>query len=516
VADTAAGADTAADADTAAGADIGPAAEPASPPGRRGPASGDGLLRLLADTLSARGLLGLCGFANVAIVSRAAGVEVYGVYGAAMAFATLLMFVTDLGASAVVVREAVDARNRPLVARTYVQVRLLLIVATTAVSAAVVPLAFPPSARGSAWLALGMLVFSGAAVISPLGQIYGTMKVYRRTAVLQGVLSLAFTVVVVRADPHPTAFALVGSTVAAAAITTVFAALAVRRWVAAVWSGVDWPAVRLMGRSISVLGLALAAGAVYDRIDSILLLRLAGETETGYYVAAYRLLDQTSMIPAALLVPLGPLIVRQIGRYRRVLPPVDRSLNRLALSAGMGLALGTMGASAWVASIVLGSVSAPAGQLLTILAISRSWVVVAYVATAKLVHGHRERRQLAVALSAVALNVGLNLVLIPRFGATGAAVATIATEALTVAFFVTGVRPLSGVRVGGRVAAAGVAAAAVALVSLRLEDPAARAALNGICVVVGAALVVRAGLLMRRIEATAALAGDPTDLTGAS
>jgi O-antigen/teichoic acid export membrane protein len=187
-----------------------------------------------------------------------------------------------------------------------------------------------------------------------------------------------------------------------------------------------------------------------------------------------------------------------------VLPPVDRSLNRLALSAGMGLALGTMGASAWVAGILLGPVSAPAAQLLTILAISRSWVVVAYVATAKLVHGHRERRQLAVALAAVALNVGLNLVLIPRFGATGAAVATIATEALTVAFFVVGVRPLSGVRVGGRVALVGGAAVAVALVSLRLEDPVARAALNGLCVVAGVALLVRAGLLLRRIEPIAA------------
>jgi O-antigen/teichoic acid export membrane protein len=466
------------------------------PPASRGR---DSSIRLLFDALGTRLLLAICTVLTIILVSRGAGPRIFGVYASAIAFSTLLLFLTDLGSTTVVVREGITSGSPHVASRTYLQVRGILIIFSTCLGAALVPFAIPHEARSAAWLALGLLVFSGAIVIAPLGQLHGSMAPFRRTGMLQGLATVLLTVIVLVVARRPSAFDLVGASVTAAAISTVYALTATRHWTDGVLKNFDHHAVVVMMRAITLLGFGAAISALYARIDGILLLNLRGPYAAGVYSAAYRFLESTSMVPAAILIPVAPIIVAQLKKSGYVPYVVDRIFIRLECYAGIGLAFITIATGPWLISLLLGNGFKESGRLFGILAIYRGWSILAFIASAKVIHAKRESSYVVVALCGLALNVLLNLFLIPRFGSEGAAFATIVTEALTVSGFVFASSSLSSARHGLAFVAMALlssCAAAATLVAPTIT-PGASFVVIGLLCTMGALLLWHAVRLVR-------------------
>jgi O-antigen/teichoic acid export membrane protein len=299
--------------------------------------SRDSAARLFSDALAGR--IAVAGFSliNIAVVARSVGPSTYGIYAAATGFSTILYFFTDLGSSSVVVREASDAAGRERAVAAFVHTRLLLIVLTCMFGAALVPLVFDDAARSAAYLALAVLVFSGPSIASPLGQIDGSMRLYRTSAVIQGAAQLLLTVGLVLLVADPEAVELVGALVLAAAISTAWVVVGLQTQLRELPSRVDHRAVRSMLRSVGLLGLSGVLVTVYYRIDGLLLLRISGAHEAGLYAAAYRLLDQAKILPAVVLVPVAPLLAHELAGRARLRVEVDRPLMTMALLGGIGL-----------------------------------------------------------------------------------------------------------------------------------------------------------------------------------
>lgn len=389
-------------------------------------------LRLVGDALAARVALAFFSVVSVFAVAHRVPVAVYGIYATAVAFTTLLGTFTDLGSSAVVIREGTATADRSSIAATYLQVRLGLIVVTCLGGALAVPFVFPHDARAAALLSLLSIVFSGPTLISPLGQLYGSMRSFRQSAIVQGFSTLLATLAVLWIWGAPGAVLLVGANVVGGAVGTIWAARVTRSRTGHVFRTIDWARAGAMVKSISALGLAAIVTTAYAKIDGILLLNMKGSHAAGLYAAAVRLLDQSSMVPIAIMTPISPLIATQIRALGRLREDLDRGLKRLELAAGGGLALVIIGTAYWVTLALLGRKFGPSAHLLCILAVSQSWVVLAYVATAKIVHGRLERSYVYVTVAGLVINVGVNVIVIPSFGPYGAAYATIVTELVTV------------------------------------------------------------------------------------
>jgi len=186
------------------------------------------------------------------------------------------------------------------------------------------------------------------------------------------------------------------------------------------------------------LGFFLVVLNLYAYVDGVMLGVMRGDVETGLYTAAYRVYEGMSYAPsviAAVLTPrLSALFVSDRARHRR--------LALLGLGASTALAV-LLGAVAFQLATPLmtwlfGGDFAPAAAPFRILCVGLGFVFAIWVLHAIAISVNRERLLLTTGLIGLVVNVALNLYLIPHQGASGAAIATVAGEGVSLVVLVIG------------------------------------------------------------------------------
>ena len=183
----------------------------------------------------------------------------------------------------------------------------------------------------------------------------------------------------------------------------------------------------------------------HNRIDSVMLERMLpeGARYSGIYASAYRLLDAVNMIPYLFAVLLLPIFARMLKHKQDVVPLVRLAFSLLIVPAVivavvalfyaeniMSLLYPIHPSETQVAFAYRITESSGVFSLLMIcfMAISTTYII------GTLLTANGSLRHLnMVAFMGVALNVGLNLILIPRLQATGSAISTLFTQ-ITIAF----------------------------------------------------------------------------------
>lgn len=186
------------------------------------------------------------------------------------------------------------------------------------------------------------------------------------------------------------------------------------------------------GREVLPLGIAIVASLFYFKIDVLMLTALRGDVETGVYSVAYKLFENLSFVPNVLLAATFPALSQKIQVDPRAAVALHGLTLRLLIGAGLcamaGLiALPYIGLQPLIIH-VLGAGYARSIPVLVALAPSVLLTFVNYLETHMLVALGMVKAQMAVTLALVGVNVAANLMLIPRFGGVGAAIATAATE----------------------------------------------------------------------------------------
>ena len=173
------------------------------------------------------------------------------------------------------------------------------------------------------------------------------------------------------------------------------------------------------------LGLVLFLIQFYFRIDTIMLGLLSSKTEVGLYSVAFNLMEGTFFIPSIVMAAIFPGLsqTKQFFNYFR------KGLLLLSLT---GIICG--GAVFFLAEIIIKMFFAQefqgSGEVLKILALAVPIIFWGYLMTQSLVALDHNRIYLGITAFAVLLNILLNYWLIPEYGAEGAAIATVITEAL--------------------------------------------------------------------------------------
>ncbi len=172
-------------------------------------------------------------------------------------------------------------------------------------------------------------------------------------------------------------------------------------------------------------------GNLYDRLDVLMLSKLAGDYATGVYSAAYRPLGTVQLIPYGVLYSLMPALSRQ-GDDAKETQRLERAMGFL-LSAAFGVVLVTTVFAGPAVHLLLGERYAASAIALKILI----WAVILrylnYGLGLRLLAAGREQVFVLTALVCLGVNVLGNLTLIPLFSWRAAAALTIVTEAVLLA-----------------------------------------------------------------------------------
>ncbi len=217
---------------------------------------------------------------------------------------------------------------------------------------------------------------------------------------------------------------------------------------------IDWTLMRgLVRTSIPFLTYGVL-GVIYYRLDTVLLSLMAKVAVVGWYGAGYRLFDTLIFLPSlvisAIMYPVFSKL--SVSSEAELKVAIEKSLNFL-LFCGLPIATTLVVAAPSIIGFLYHraefSHSIPALQAL---APGLVFLYINAVLTATLISTKREKKITIMAAVALAFNLGLNLILIPRYQHIGAAVVTSLTELLLIGisliFLPKHLIPLGSLRVG--------------------------------------------------------------------
>lgn len=200
----------------------------------------------------------------------------------------------------------------------------------------------------------------------------------------------------------------------------------------AFWSATTVEAMPILG--------ARLLRAVSFNFDVLLIGAISSTTAVAYYAAAYRFVLIPVLGFAAFFSALFPVLVTAGEAQRtRLVRLVLIAVVVTSIAAAAGLTL----IATPLLTLAMGAPFAPAAGALRWLAWSIPFIAVAGVFRQVLLVRHLQRVDLAAVAVGAVLNVLLNLLLVPHFGVTGAAVATIAGEAAVLVAAITGLALVS-------------------------------------------------------------------------
>jgi O-antigen/teichoic acid export membrane protein len=177
-------------------------------------------------------------------------------------------------------------------------------------------------------------------------------------------------------------------------------------------------------------GLAGLVGLAAGKLDTLMLEQARGAAEVGVYQGAYKWLEAIAMLPVAFVFAFYPTLASASAKGDSRLEAA-KALRLLGCMAALAAAF--LWALAPLLPLILGGRYSGSAPFLKVLALSCLATFPNYALSNLLMLRRRQNRLLAAMLIALAVNAGLNLVLIPAHGALGASWATVATEAAVTA-----------------------------------------------------------------------------------
>ncbi len=249
------------------------------------------------------------------------------------------------------------------------------------------------------------------------------------------------------------------------------------------------------------VALALAASVLYVRGLVVLTSLLASAVQTGYFATSFRLLEAFAAVSVLMIGSAFPVLAHAADADEARLASGLRRVAQVMLVVVLGIVLALVFGARPIVRLLAGGGYGPAARVLQIqaFALIGGFMTQVWVTGLVAVRGQRALVQTnAVALAAVLV---FGFALIPPLGARGAALASVAGEAvLCAATLIMLLRARPGLRLGWnwavRVLAAGAAGAACGVLA-----PVGDAAAAVVAVVVFAAAALAIGAVPREVFA---------------
>lgn len=176
--------------------------------------------------------------------------------------------------------------------------------------------------------------------------------------------------------------------------------------------------------------ISAAAVNVYMRIDQVMIKQMIGDSANGYYAAAVRLSEIWYIIPSILCAVFFPAIINakkiSADKYESQLLIINAFLFWLAF----GVSLMITPFSDSLVNWLYGAEYQTAGEILKVHIWTSIFVFMGVSSGYWLIVEGHERFSLFRTISGLALNIVLNIMLIPIYGAVGAAISGLCGQAL--------------------------------------------------------------------------------------
>jgi O-antigen/teichoic acid export membrane protein len=365
---------------------------------------------------------------SASLLFRYLGVVDIGRYVTAMSLVAIVGALSDLGLTAVGVRETSirPPSERWQVARDLLGLRITLTVLGGILITAIAAVAYSATlATGVALASVGLLLqatqdnFALPLLVGlRLGWVAGL-------DLLRQILTTMFVILLVLAGAPFLSFLAISIPVGA----VVLIATAWRVWDTRSLTPVfSWSRWRTLLTAVLPYAAAVAAAALYFRVSVLLVSLLSGPIQLGYFAASFRIIEVLSPIPALLVGSAFPIFARAAHDDHERLGYSLGKVYEVSVIVGAWVAVSIAVGAPLAIAIVGGAKFQPAAPVLAIQGVALGAMCVSAVWANGLLSLGLYRQILLINVSALMLNAVLVSALIPLDGARGAAIGTAVAE----------------------------------------------------------------------------------------
>lgn len=176
--------------------------------------------------------------------------------------------------------------------------------------------------------------------------------------------------------------------------------------------------------------LFMFVGALYTRIDGVMLEQIGpqGSRSAGEYAQGYRFYEAAGMFAYLFAVLLLPIYSRLVKERPKEVKPMVETASRLLLGSAVATSIFFYFHADFILHWRYDVVSENAVRAFVALMVAYTGVGMFYVYGTLMTANENLRMLNVISFGGLALNLVMNFILIPRYGAFGAALATMATQ----------------------------------------------------------------------------------------
>jgi O-antigen/teichoic acid export membrane protein len=368
----------------------------------------------------------------VIVTTNALGENRYGDFSTIVVLSNIASIVADLGLQVVYVREA---SRRPDQLGDYLAVTLAAKVPLAVIGGALLAAMTALLARQLLYLVppvFALLVVTSLANLLR-SSFYARGELGFEVVAIAGETSVLLAVTEVAAHTGGAIAFYIWAYTASYAFTVLFSAVVVQRRYTPLRLRWEPAALRRLLGSGLPFALAFVLSTIYFKIDTVILFRMRGDAQVGFYSAAYKFLEGLSFVPQAVMSAVFPALSVIHLQGRRPMRAAYTRAYRLLAALGMPLAIGTAVLAPTIVDIAYrASFHTATTACLQVLGVS---LLLVFVNNSFIYALGAMDRQLVFALLtglSVLVNVVLNVVMIPLFphdqGYLASSWATLLTE----------------------------------------------------------------------------------------
>lgn len=359
-------------------------------------------------------------------IARALGPERFGTYALALVFVTFFATVVDNGFNMTVSRMLTRTPARGALVLGNALVMKTVAALTLAMVATVVARApwFDDRLRELVPVASGLILVTGLSVANAYFQARVDMRWVVAGDLLSRLTFFLLTLTVLSRGGGP--LALLSAQVVSAVVGAAMPLSRAMRLLAPAFA-LDLTIWREILRPAVALSLSLALGIVTARFDVFALSRAVSDRELGLYSAAFRIIDLLLLVPGLILQVVFPAFVGEEAAPVALSSRYGRVASVLAV-LGVPLAVFLTIAAEPILTLAAGDSYRGGSRGLAYLSWGMLAVFMASSMLYVLVALGRYRRLLVWSASGACVSILLAMALVPRYGSTGAATATVAAH----------------------------------------------------------------------------------------
>jgi O-antigen/teichoic acid export membrane protein len=398
-----------------------------------------------------RGLLHSFAFAGVSgasaglllvlfvVAGRVLGQEEFGKLSFALALGTIFETVMDFGLLQVTIREVARDKSRaPVLLQHTLGIKLVWTsVGLAALIVAATVLRREPDVRWACYL-IGTALVARSFTFTIRGVLQGLERFGWDSVVVLGDRALLLICGLGVLAAGGGLFALSAAFLVARGVALIVGAWLTRAELGGLGLRYDRDAWRDLQRRAVPFGVFLIVLNLYAYVDSVMLGVMRGDVETGIYGAAYKVYEGAGYLPSVIASVLTPRLSH--------LFVVDRAAHRRLVIGGLAgsvtIAVSVAAGGFWLAeplmTLLFGAGFVASAAPFRVLCLGLVFVFAIWTLHATAISANKERLLVRAALIGLCVNVLANAYAIPRFGATGAAFATVVGEVVSLLVLVAG------------------------------------------------------------------------------